>query len=265
LRLRAKLLLQVLRLPLATEPDRLEPAGTLELLRRYAVKGMAGEDLSEARVTFAGLAGDRVYAFIDENDKSSFPWMTARQARDWLLFAPRFLDPPQAAEQIPWTERYAAEVVTPEGERFAINGTFTEFLCQRFGRSLRLRFSERSMTDAAPVSLFGLATVRRLSEETGMELDPRRFRANFYVRWERDEPFFEDELVGREVQIGETVTAQMVKKDGRCVVVTLDPETAAPSPIVLEKVAREHGGCAGVYGAVLREGVVRKGDPVYLL
>jgi uncharacterized protein len=243
----------------------LERAGTLARLRRYAVKGMAGEDLSEARVTFAGLTGDRVYAFIDENNTSSFPWMTARQAREWLLFAPQFLDPPQAAEDLPCAERYAAEVVTPEGARLAIDGALTEFLGQRFGRSLRLRFSEHSMTDAAPVSLFGLATVRRLSEETAIELDPLRFRANFYVRWERDKPFFEDELVGRAVRIGETVTLQIVKKDGRCVVVTLDPSTAARSPIVLERVAREHGGCAGVYGAVLREGVVRNGDPVYLV
>jgi uncharacterized protein YcbX len=243
----------------------LERAGTLLLLRRYAVKGMAGEDLTEARVTFAGLAGDRVYAFIDEDNKSSFPWMTARQAGEWLLFVPRFLDPPLVVEDIPRAERYAAEVVTPSGERFALDDAFTRFLSRRFGRSLRLRFSERSMTDAAPVSLFGLATVRRLSEETGMELNPLRFRANFYVRWERDEPFFEDELVGRAVRIGEAVTVQIVKKDGRCVVVTLDPKTAAPSPMVLEKVAREHGGCAGVYGAVLREGVVRNGDPVYLV
>jgi len=56
-----------------------------------------------------------------------------------------------------------------------------------------------------------------------------------------------------------------VKKDGRCVIITLDSETAERSPIVLEKVAREHDGCAGVYAAVLREGVVRTDDPVYLI
>ena len=226
---------------------------------------MAGEDLSESRVTFAGLTGDRVYAFIDQNNKSSFPWMTARQAREWLLFAPRFLNPPPIEDKIPSAERFAAVVVTPEGEEFAIDALFTQFLEWRFGRSLRMRFSESSMTDAAPVSVFGLATVRQLSEETGMDLDPLRFRANVYVRWDRDEPFYENELVGRVVRIGEEVEVQIVKKDGRCVMVTLDPRTAEPSPVVLEKVAREHEGCAGVYGAVLREGVVRRGDPVYLV
>jgi len=192
--------------------------------------------------------------------------MTARKAREWLLLRPRFLDPPSVEEEIPAVERYAAEVVTPEGEKFTPgDANFTQYLERRFGHSLRPRFSERSMTDAAPVSIFGLATVRALSDETGMALDPRRFRANFYVRWERDEPFYENQLVGRALRIGEKVTVQVVKKDGRCVIITLDSETAERSPIVLEKVAREHEGCAGVYAAVLREGIVRADDPVYLV
>lgn len=246
--------------------DRLERIGTLARLRRYPVKSMAGEDLAESRVTFAGIAGDRVYAFVDELNKSDFPWMTARQARDLILFHPRFLDPPPVKEAIPEAGRYAAEITTPEGEKFWIgNANFTQFLEQRYGRSLRLRFSERSMTDSRPVSLFGLATVRALSQETGLELDLRRFRANFYVQWDSDEPFFEDRLMNRELQIGPAVVIQVVKKDPRCVMITLDPETAAPSPVVLEKVARQHDGCAGVYGAVLREGIVRADDPVYLI
>jgi uncharacterized protein YcbX len=243
-----------------------ERVGTLTALRRYPVKGMAGEDVAAARVTFAGIVGDRVYAFVDEQDQSSFPWMTARKAHEWLLLRPRFLDPPPLEEKIPDAEGYAAEVATPEGEKFAVgDASFTQFLEERFGRSLRLRFSERSMMDAAPVSLFGLATVRGLAEETGLALDARRFRANFYVRWEHDEPFYENQLVGRALRIGEDVAVQVVKKDGRCVIITLDSETAERSPIVLEKVARDHGGYAGVYAAVLREGIVRADDPVYLV
>jgi uncharacterized protein YcbX len=242
-----------------------ERVGTLATLRRYPVKGMVGEDVLAARVTFAGIVGDRVHAFVDEQDRSSFPWMTARKAREWLLLQPRFLDPPPVEEAIPPAERYAAEVLTPEGEKFTVgDANFTLYLERRFGRSLRPRFSERSMTDAAPVSLFGLASLRALSEETGLALDPRRFRANFYVRWECDDPFYENQLVGRALQIGEDVKVQVVKKDGRCVIITLDVETAECAPVVLEKVAREHGGCAGVYAAVLREGVVRAEDPVYL-
>jgi uncharacterized protein len=243
-----------------------QPAGTLKTLRRYPVKSMAGEDLSEARITFAGLAGDRVYAFIDNENRSNFPWMTARQAHDMLLFRARFLNPQAVEEEIPDPARYEVEVISPEGQSFHLPGDELEpFLEKRYNRDLRLRFSERSMTDARPVSIFALATLRALSEEAGVPIDPRQFRANFYVQWEEDRPYLEDDLVGREITIGETVTVQIVKKDGRCVMINLNPDTAASTPEVLNTVARQHGGYVGVYGAVLREGVVRSGDPVYLL
>ena len=227
---------------------------------------MAGEDLAEARVTFAGIAGDRVYAFIDTQNRSDSPWMTARQGHTMILLRPRFLDAPSADDAIPSADRYATEVTTPEGEKFRMgDAEFTRYLEKRFGRSLRLRFSERSMTDARPVSILGLSTLQALSGETGIALDHRRFRENFYVEWEDARPFFEDQLVGRELQIGETVTLQVVKKDGRCVIITLDPDTAASSPQILERVSRGHDGCTGVYGAVLREGIVRVDDPIYAI
>ena len=244
----------------------MERLGTLVDLRRYPMKSMAGEDLAEARVTFAGIVGDRVYAFVDNRNKSDFPWMTGRQGHDLILFKPRFLKAPAAADEFPDPADFAIEVSTPAGDKFMIGDpNFTQFLERRFGRSLRLRFSERSMTDARPVSIFGLGTLRGLSEEIGITLDKRRFRANFYVRWDDDTPFFEDQLVGRELQIGETVVVQLVKKDGRCIMITLDPDTSMPSPKVLESVYHGHSGCAGVYGAVLREGIVRAGDPIYAI
>jgi len=244
----------------------LQLAGTLASLRRYPVKSMAGEDLGEARVTFAGLAGDRVFAFVDNRNQSNFPWMTARQGHDMILFRPRYLNPPSSEDEIPDPARYAMEVSTPEGRTFRLPGEeLLHFLEQRYDRDLRLRFSERSMTDARPISLLGLATVSALSRETGVEIDPRQFRANFYVRWRKDTPYFEDTLVGRELQIGDTVAVQIVKRDGRCIMITLHPDTASASPVILEKVMREHTGCAGVYAAVLREGIVRTDDPVYLL
>ena len=244
----------------------MEVLGTVASLRRYPVKSMAGEDLQEARVTYAGVIGDRVYAFVDNRNRSSFPWMTGRQGPPMILFCPRFVAEPPLEEEHPRAEQFALEVTTPEGKVFRVDEPgFATYLEKRFERSLRLRFSERSMTDALPVSLLGLGTVRGLGEEVGISLDERRFRANFYVRWASDKPYFEDELVGRTLQIGEQVSVQVVEKDSRCKMITLDPETAEASPQVLETVARKHGGCTGVYGAVLREGVVRVNDPVYVV
>jgi uncharacterized protein len=243
-----------------------ERIGTISSIHRYPVKSMRGEDLEEARVTFAGLAGDRVYAFVEAANRTSFPWMTARHGHDWLLFRPRFLDPAPPTDEIPFPEKYAAEVVTPEGDCFRADAPeFTQYLEKRYERSLRLRFSERSMTDAQPVSIFGLSTIRALSEETGKDVDPRQFRANFYARWDNDTPFFEDTLVGRTLRIGDAVSVMALEKDARCVMITLDPDDGSPFPELLECVARNHGGCAGIYGAVLGEGIVRRNDPIWLI
>lgn len=244
----------------------MERVGSIHSIHRYPVKSMSGEELSEARVTFAGLAGDRVYAFVETANRTSFPWMTARRGRDWIRFRPRFLDPPPTTDQIPFPEQFAAEVVTPEGDRFRADAPeFTQYLEKRFGCTLRLRFSERSMTDAQPVSIFGLGTIRGLSDETAMDLDPRRFRANFYAQWDDDRAFFEDTLIGRQLRIGDAVSVMAFKKDVRCIMITLDPDDGSPFPALLECVARNHGGCAGIYSTVLAEGIVRRNDPIWLI
>jgi uncharacterized protein YcbX len=240
-----------------------EPLGSLRILRRYPFKSMAGEDLEEVFVTYAGLTGDRAYAFVDKNNRSNFPWMTARQAHEMVLFRPRFLAPPAPVEEHPLREQFRSEVTTPEGQVLAVDDpVFTSFFEQRFGRALELRFSERAIEDACPVSLIGLDTMSALSQETGVTLDHRRFRANFYADWENRKPFFEDELVGRNLRIGDQLTLRIVKKDARCVIITLDPLNGESSPNVLEAVARNHKNCLGVYGSVLREGIVRAGDPI---
>ncbi len=42
-----------------------------------------------------------------------------------------------------------------------------------------------------------------------------------------------------------------------------DPDTAEATPKVLQHVGRNHGGDAGVFAAVLQDGRVNKGDPIF--
>jgi uncharacterized protein len=238
--------------------------GSLKRLRRYPVKGMAGEELSEAFVSFAGITGDRIYAFSDPGGPADFPWMTARKWRGMLLLQPRFVDPPPAKERFA-DSALRVEVATPDGETFGVDEPrFREYLEKKFGHVLRFHFTERSIQDARPISIFGVSTIEALSAETGRALEMRRFRSNLLVEWKDAAPFLEDTLIGRRVRIGETVEMMLVKKDGRCVIITLDPDTAISSPEVLEVAAKKHEGCAGVYAVVLREGVIRPGDAVFV-
>jgi hypothetical protein len=125
--------------------------------------------------------------------------------------------------------------------------------------------SERALTDCRPVSIFSLQSAQQLAEETGTPVDKRRFRANIYVDLTSAEGFAENEFVGRSLQIGPKAVVRILERDSRCMMITLDPDTGEKTPALLKKVAQAHDGMAGVYGAVLVEGMLRKGDSVELL
>ncbi len=242
--------------------------GYLEILRRYPVKSMAGEDLSEVYVAYTGVTGDRVFAFVDDAKTKAgdnFPWHSAREQADMLLFKPRFLEAPRNDVKFPNAQAFAVEVKTPSGTTLRIDDPKLLKELRPQGGGATLRFSEKGMQDSRPLSLFSLDTLESLAGEAEVAIDHRQFRANFYVRWSEKKAYFEDELVGRRVRIGDTVEAMVVKKDPRCVIINLDPETAEARIQVLKTVARKHAGCVGVYLATLVQGIVKKGDAITLL
>jgi uncharacterized protein YcbX len=77
--------------------------------------------------------------------------------------------------------------------------------------------------------------------------------------------FAEDEFVGRTVRIGSKAVVSVLERDPRCAMITVDPETAERNPAILGNVTKAHDGKAGVYAAVLVEGVVQVGDEIEVL
>jgi uncharacterized protein YcbX len=130
------------------------------------------------------------------------------------------------------------------------------------GEALSLLRSERAMTDCRPVSLFSLQTARQLGKELGFEIDKRRFRANIFADLPSKDGFTEDSYVGKNLRVGSKVVVSILERDPRCAMISLDPDTAERNPEILGKVTKAHDGKAGVYGAVLVEGLVRVGDPI---
>jgi MOSC domain-containing protein YiiM len=47
--------------------------------------------------------------------------------------------------------------------------------------------------------------------------------------------------------------------------ITIDPDTAQETSAIMRNVARSHGGNAGIYCAVMTEGMVRLGASIVLL
>jgi uncharacterized protein YcbX len=111
-----------------------------------------------------------------------------------------------------------------------------------------------------------LQTIGQLESELNMPMDKRRFRANIYFNSVPENGgFVEDNFVGRRVRVGSKATVSVLERDPRCKMISLDPDTGAHNPEVLRHVAQEHNNFAGVYCAVLVEGLVRKGDPIQLV
>jgi uncharacterized protein YcbX len=256
--------------------------GKVDSLWRYPVKSMRGEELDEAFASYSGIYGDRVFAFRSSANHKGFPYFTARDQRRLLQYRPRFRHQDKAARPINLTDaesknanplladlaELVVDVETPDGETVAIDEpALIDMLRADIDskHTLTLMQSQRAMTDCRPVSIFSLQSARQLAEETGVRVDKRRFRANIYVDLKSAEGFAENELVGRSVRIGPKAVIAILERDSRCVIITLDPDTGEQAPAILKKVAQAHDGMAGVYGAVLVEGMLHKGDPVELL
>jgi uncharacterized protein len=257
--------------------------GKVESLWRYPVKSMRGEELDQAFASYSGIYGDRVFAFRSSANHKGFPYFTAREQRRLLQYRPRFRYPDKATRPINLIEaesrnanplvadltELVVDVETPDGKTVAINDpTLIEMLRADVDQKhqVTLMQSQRAMTDCRPVSVFSLQSAQQLAEETGTGVDKRRFRANVYLDLTPSaNGFAENELVGRSVKIGPKVIISILERDARCVIITLDPDTGEQAPAILKKVVQAHDGMAGVYGAVLVEGMVHKGDPVELL
>lgn len=258
--------------------------GTVESLWRYPVKSMRGEELDEMFAGFSGVYGDRLFAFRSSASPKGFPYLTGREQHEMLRYRPRFRQPDKAARPINQTEAeslppgvtpvYAdpgdlmVDVETPAGQALAIDDpALIDRLRDGIDEKHRLTLlrCDRAMTDCRPVSLFAVQSARKLGEETGTNVDKRRFRANVYLDLTSSDGFAEDEFVGRSVRIGPKVVISILERDPRCMMIVLDPDTGEKAPALLKKVAQAHGGMAGVYGAVLVEGMLRKGDSVKLL
>ncbi|HEX9469579.1 MAG TPA: MOSC domain-containing protein [Pseudolabrys sp.] len=258
-------------------------AGKVDSLWRYPVKSMRGEELEEAFVGFSGVYGDRLFAFRSTAAPKGFPYLTGREQEEMLLYRPRFrhadktAKPPnlrEAESMAPGINplfadaaAFAVDVETPSGEVLRVDDpALIGLLKKRIGDEhvLTLLRSERAMTDCRPISLFSIQTGRRLGEEIGTTIDKRRFRANIYMDLGSAGGFAEDAYVGRTLRIGSKVVVSVLERDPRCKMITLDPDTAEPNAQLLRTVNQTHDNKAGVYGAILVEGTIRRGDVIEL-
>ncbi|MEP6754268.1 MAG: MOSC domain-containing protein [Chthonomonadales bacterium] len=255
--------------------------GTVESLWRYPVKSMRGEELTEAFMGFSGIFGDRCYAVKNSASRKGFPYLNANVQHQMLAYLPQFRYPEKAIAPPNITESMCIgpgvtpananadelelDVIMPSGAIISIDDqSLLEVLSEGLHgeNNLSVVRSDRALTDCRPVSLISIQTIQQLGTELGIPLDKRRFRANIYLDLTADEGFLEDELVGRRIRIGTKAEIMVLQRDPRCPMISIDPGTGEHNPEVLRHVAQKHANNAGVYCAVLVEGLLNVGDPV---
>ena len=235
-----------------------EIVGRVAALWRFPVKSMAGEPLAAADLGWTGIRGDRQYAFLRHGSLSRFPWFTGRDANGLLLYRAAYRDPADP-------KLSPIDVTTPEGDTLALdNAELRARLAGEGGMAVDLVRSGRSFFDAMPVSIVTTATHRELDATSGDTVDPRRFRINIVI----DSDLREGDWAERMVAFGDDAAAgpRMIVHYpiDRCVMVTIDPDTAIRTPAVLKTVVRDFGNRIGIYASAARPGIIRIGDAVRL-
>jgi len=248
----------------------------IEAIYRYPVKGLSPEALAHTTLA-AGqtVPGDRLYAI--ENGPSGFDATTPRyQPKIKFLMLMRNerlatlhsrFDHPSQTLAIDYEGREAvrASLRAPEG-RAAIERFFASFSADDLrGPPKVLHAPGHSFSDVAAkvVSIINLASVADLETHVGAPVDPLRFRANLYVSgW----PAWQElNMVGREIAIGGSARAKIVKRIVRCAATNVDPATGMRDLTIPDTLMTSfgHQDC-GVYAQVIAPGEIAIGDVLSL-
>jgi uncharacterized protein YcbX len=242
--------------------------GQIKSLFRYPVKSMAGLRLDRAVMGWHGLNGDRRFAFRRLADQSGFPWLSASRLPELLLYTP--FGEAEVDHDLP------THVRTPDGAELALNSEeLNDEISRRHGNPVQLMQLKHGIFDDATVSVINAATIRAVEREAGRPLDVLRFRPNIVIESESEEPFAEDNWVGKTLRFGTDDTrfgaddnapaVSITMRDLRCVMINLDPESAEADSNVMKAALRLNTNYAGVYATVIRSGVLRVDQKIYLV
>lgn len=265
--------------------------GEVVSLWRYPIKSMMGEELNSSYIAKRGVLGDRAYALVDPETGMV---ASAKNPKKWPnLFSCRaaFVEPPTPGKNLP-----PVRITLPDGtivtsEERALNSILSdtvgrdvqfattapqdpsleEYWPDMEGLDHRETVTDEKMPpgtffDLSVMHVLTTATIDRLRElypEGRFEV--RRFRPNVVVEMDSDEKdFVENAWIDQTAAIGDEARIRVTGPCPRCVMTTLPQGDLPKDSGILRTAARHNNVNVGVYGEVLTEGMVRRGDPVRL-
>jgi len=241
------------------------------------VKGLALGQLEECELTEAGVAGDRRFFLVDEDNRlvnskglGMLQQIVPSYDEETELLTLAFPDGRALSHQVSVDGALNARFWSVSVPARVVEGPWSEALSDFTGRDLRLVRADTPATDrrrSGAATLLGTGSLRAMARLLGVQdVDGRRFRMNFGVDGLAEHE--EDEWLGRRVRIGQAVVVPQGNV-GRCAVTTQNPETGAPDLDTLKALAAYRQDLQtteplpfGVYAAVAEPGRVRVGDPV---
>jgi uncharacterized protein YcbX len=223
-------------------------------LNLYPVKSMRGSSERALQLRWTGIAGDRQYAFCKSGDTTLFPWLTARDFSELVLFHARYDDPANT-----WMS--PVRVVAPDGAEFDIRSPdLLRRITAGTGSDGFLLQVARGTFDSGPVSVIGTKTLSDVSAVVGRPLEMARFRQNIVIEGARETEWLGQTLLFGDAQDGPSLHVN--EPIERCVMVTIDPQTAKRDPAVMRAVAQGFDNKIGAYGVAQRTGTIQVGDRV---
>lgn len=235
--------------------------GTVREIWRYPVKSMAGESVESTKIGWNGLAADRRYAFNRVGCRSGLPFLSAREVPALILYRPAFGNPADL-------DHSPVDVTTPAGATLDLYSPElrAELECLHRG-PLEVLSLWRGSYDAMPLSVITTNSIALTGDALGIVLETARFRPNIVIEPFDSKPHPEDKWIGELTVIGEEDDAPRLRinrKDLRCTVVNLNPNTAVADAEVLMHVVKSRKNFLGAYASTERPGKARVGDVVFI-
>jgi uncharacterized protein YcbX len=251
---------------------------------------MMGEELNGSVLTERGLLGDRAFAVVDS---STGKVASAKEPRKWAKlfdFRAAYIASPGGDGALPPVQITLPDGTVVTSEESDLDETLTRVLDRDVvlassapdapsleeywpdieGLAHQEAVTEETMApgtffDGAVVHVLTTAALDRLSTlypEGRFEV--RRFRPNIVVRTEDGDGFVENDWVGRTLALGDEVRLNITKPCSRCVMTTLPQGDLPKDPGILRAAAQHNDVNVGIYASVIRGGMVRRGDAVWL-
>jgi hypothetical protein len=246
---------------------------TLARICRYPVKGLPAEALAAVPLAVGqGLPHDRRFA-IARGDTRPATESPAWLPKQWFVMLMKDTALARLVPRVDW-DTSTVELRPPEGApcvarfdtadgRQCIDDYVNRLLgTRREGPARWVESASVSYTDVPQncVSLVNLASVHDLEARMGCPIDPRRFRANFYL--DGAAAWADFDWIGQEIRIGEVVL-HIPARIPRCAATGVDPDSGVRDVNVVKGLRAAYGHYdMGVYGEVLRAGRVAVGDDV---